>query len=151
MLCRRAVVGLLLIPNASLDRTSFPAISRTRMAASFSMSRMESRRPKVASSPPCSSWESQMLAIMRRRFRRTAALLWWSFCLSLVNRSARTKVDATWGLNLRSFCRGSRVFSNALALESCKHSTTASVNVFAPKIPSKRCSSTLAVSSCSLW
>lgn len=45
VLCRRAVGLRLLEPYASLDRTSFPAISLTRIAGSFSMFRMASRRP----------------------------------------------------------------------------------------------------------
>lgn len=45
VLCRRAPGLRLLEAYASLDRTSFPAISLTRMAGSFSMFRIESRRP----------------------------------------------------------------------------------------------------------
>ena len=62
-------------PKESLDPTSLPAMSRTRIAGSFSNSLTSSRRPYAARSPLCSSLESQMLDMIRRRFRRTAALL----------------------------------------------------------------------------
>ena len=45
VLCRRAVGLRLLTPYASLDRTSLPAISLTRIAGSFSMFRIASSRP----------------------------------------------------------------------------------------------------------
>lgn len=58
----------------SLDWISLPAISRTRIAGSCSSSRIASKSPYPSSNPLCSSLESQMLDMMRRRFKRTAAL-----------------------------------------------------------------------------
>ena len=145
------LVGLrLLTPEASfrsLDWINFPAMSLTKIAGSLSRSRMASSSPYVASRPPCCSLESQMLEIIRRRFNRTAALWWWSFCPSFEKRSGRASVDATGGLKRRSFCKGSRRFSKAFAFERVKHRTMASVNDVLSWLSSKRCSSTFAVSS----
>lgn len=49
------------------------------------------------------------------------------------------------GLSLSSFCNGSKRFSKAFAFAVVKHLMIPEVNA-----PSSRCSSTLAVSSCSL-
>lgn len=62
------------------------------------------------------------------------------------NRSGSAKLRATSGLKRSSFCSGSRRFSKAFALDVVKHLMIPLV-----KDPSRRCSSTLAVSSCSLY
>ena len=115
-------------PVRSLDRTSFPAMSLTRMAGSSSNSRIASSRSYCARRRPCSSLESQMLLTIRSRFSRTAALLWCIFSPIRVKRSGRASVDAIAGLSRSSFCSGSKRFSNALALEMVRHLTMASVN-----------------------
>lgn len=68
------------LPFVSLDFISSPAMLRTSTAPSFSASRwMVSSRPYSLMRAPCSSLASQMLRTIRSRFRRTTALLDWSF------------------------------------------------------------------------
>ena len=62
-----------------------------------------------------------------------------------LKRSGWAKLEATGGLRRSNFWRGSRRFSKALAFEVVKQRIMAWV-----KEPSRRCSSTRAVSSCSL-
>lgn len=116
---------LALIPNRSLDShalMSSPAMFRTSTAPSTSASRsIASIKPYLLMTAPWSSLASQILRIMRSRFSRTTALLELSFCRMRENRSGRARLSATGGLSRRSFCRGSRRFSNAFAFEVVKH------------------------------
>ena len=127
----------------SLDLISSPAMLRTRTALSPSASRvMASSSPYRLINAPCSSLASQMLRTMRSKFSRTTALLDASFWEILWKRSAFARLNAIGGLKRNSFCRGSRRFSKAFAFAVVKHLMTPAVNE-----PSRRCSSTFAVSS----
>jgi len=141
---------LTLIPSLSfisLDLISSPAIFRTNTAPSFSASLwIVSSRPYLLIRAPCSSLASQMLRTIRRRLSRTTALLDCSFRRMRWKRSGWARLNATGGLSRNSFCKGSNKFSKALAFEVVKH-----LMIAVGKDPSRRCSSTLAVSSCSLW
>lgn len=152
-LARLAFLRLLLPPLmpslsfSSLDLISSLAIFRTKTAPSTSASRwIASTRPYWLIRPPCSSLASQMLRMIRRRLSLTTALFDCSFWRMRRNNSAWARLRATGGLIRKSFCRGSSRFSNALALEVVKQLMIALVNE-----PSRRCSSTFAVSSWSLY
>ena len=147
---RRPFLRLLLLkPNRSLvsfDLRSSPAMFLTRTAASNSASRwMASNSSYLSSKLPGSSLASQILLTILRRFTRTTALLDCSFCKIRENRSGCARLSAMGGLKCRSFCKGSSKLSKALAFEVVKHLMIAWAND-----PSRRCSSTLAVSSWSL-
>ena len=142
------------------ERRSFPAMSRTRMAGSASARRSTaSYKPDDASMDAAEDGEagwpavaapspgaSQILCKMRRRLRRVRALLEESFCKSREKRSGWARDSARAGERRRSFWSGSRRFSKALARAVVKHCTMAEA-----KLLLKRCSSTLAVSSWSLF
>ena len=137
------------MPNlslASLNLRSSPAMLRTNTAPSNSESRwMPSKRSYLFNKLPGSSLASQMLRMILKRLTRTTALLDCSFCRIREKRSGCARLRAIGGLKRRSFCKGSNRFSNALAFEVVKH-----LMIPWAKDPSRRCSSTLAVSSWSL-
>lgn len=143
---RPALRLLLLMPIlslSSLDLRSSPAMFLTKTAASPSASRwMASNRSYLLIRLPGSSLASQILLMILRRFRRTTALLDCSFCNIREKRSGCARLSAIGGLNRRSFCRGSNKFSKAFAFDVVKHLMIPWAND-----PSRRCSSTLAVSS----
>ena len=88
-----------------------------------------------------------MLRMIRKRFKRTTGFLVESFWAVREKKSGCAREAATGGLSRRSFCSGSRRFSKESADVSgfMKHSTMA-----LEKEPSRRNSSTFAVSSCNL-
>ena len=87
-----------------------------------------------------------MLRMIRSKFSRTRAFLDCNLKTVRENKSGCASDEATGGDKRRSFCKGSRRFSKLSAFELKKQSTIAELKL----LFDKRCSSTLAVSSCSL-
>lgn len=104
--------------TSSEDLSRSDASSRTKMAGSeLAVSRITSASPTFSIKSPYSSAASTTLLMILSKLSRTRAFFVRSFCEAREKSSGCAREDAIGGERRRSFCNGSRKFSNESAFE----------------------------------